>query len=86
MDFRFPFTSILFFRFRACFLPLPISPGRHAAPALQTESQTGSAPPSSPVRATFERALASVQDAFGRTAIPVQIPIGSERDFKGVVK
>ncbi len=36
-------------------------------------------------RSSFERALASVQEAFGRTVIPVQIPIGSERDFKGVV-
>jgi elongation factor G len=36
-------------------------------------------------RSSFERALASVQEAFGRTAIPVQIPIGAERDFKGVV-
>ena len=36
-------------------------------------------------RSSFERALASVQETFGRTAIPVQIPIGSERDFKGVV-
>jgi len=29
--------------------------------------------------------LASVQENFGRSAVPVQIPIGSERDFKGVV-
>ena len=36
-------------------------------------------------RADFARALASVQEVFGRTAVPVQIPIGSERDFKGVV-
>ena len=36
-------------------------------------------------RSSFERTLASVQEAFGRTAIPIQIPIGSERDFKGVV-
>jgi elongation factor G len=36
-------------------------------------------------RSSFERALGSVQEAFGRTAIPVQIPIGAERDFKGVV-
>ncbi len=36
-------------------------------------------------RAEFQRALASVQEAFGRAAVPVQIPIGSERDFKGVV-
>jgi len=36
-------------------------------------------------RAEFERALASVQEAFGRTAVPIHIPIGSERDFSGVV-
>jgi elongation factor G len=36
-------------------------------------------------RSSFERALASVQEAFGRTAIPIQLPIGAERDFKGVV-
>jgi elongation factor G len=36
-------------------------------------------------RADFQRALASVQENFGRAAVPVQIPIGSERDFKGVV-
>jgi elongation factor G len=36
-------------------------------------------------RADFERALASVQEAFGRAAVPIHIPIGSERDFSGVV-
>ncbi|MFN7998112.1 MAG: elongation factor G [Bryobacteraceae bacterium] len=36
-------------------------------------------------RSSFERALGSVQEAFGRTAVPIQIPLGSERDFKGVV-
>ena len=36
-------------------------------------------------RADFQRALASVQETFGRTAVPIQIPIGSEREFKGVV-
>ena len=36
-------------------------------------------------RSSFDRALASVQETFGRTAIPVQIPIGAERDFKGVI-
>jgi elongation factor G len=36
-------------------------------------------------RADFERALASVQENFGRAAVPVQIPIGAEREFKGVV-
>jgi len=36
-------------------------------------------------RSSFDRALESVQSFFGRTAIPIHLPIGSERDFKGVV-
>ncbi len=36
-------------------------------------------------RADFNRSLGSVQEAFGRSAVPVQIPIGAERDFSGVV-
>jgi elongation factor G len=36
-------------------------------------------------RASFERALESVQANFGRTAGPVQLPIGAERDFHGVL-
>jgi elongation factor G len=36
-------------------------------------------------RADFKRALESVQEFFGRSAVPIQIPIGSERDFKGVI-
>jgi elongation factor G len=36
-------------------------------------------------RADFQRALGSVQEFFGRAAVPIHIPIGSERDFKGVV-
>jgi elongation factor G len=36
-------------------------------------------------RADFQRALESVQENFGRAAVPVQIPIGVEREFKGVV-
>ncbi|PWU01803.1 MAG: elongation factor G [Terriglobia bacterium] len=36
-------------------------------------------------RADFQRALESVQENFGRAAVPIQIPIGSERDFKGVI-
>jgi elongation factor G len=36
-------------------------------------------------RADFQRALGAVQENFGRAAVPIQIPIGSERDFKGVV-
>ncbi|MBM3814170.1 MAG: elongation factor G [Acidimicrobiia bacterium] len=36
-------------------------------------------------RAEFQRALDAIQEAFGRTAVPVQLPLGSERDFKGVI-
>ena len=36
-------------------------------------------------RADFARTLESVQAAFGRSAVPIQIPIGAERDFSGVV-
>jgi len=36
-------------------------------------------------RADFERALANIQENFGRAAVPVEIPIGAEREFKGVV-
>jgi elongation factor G len=36
-------------------------------------------------RSSFDRALASVQGVFGRLAIPVQLPIGAEKEFKGVV-
>jgi elongation factor G len=36
-------------------------------------------------RSDFQRALDSVQEVFGRAAVPIQIPIGSEREFSGVV-
>jgi elongation factor G len=36
-------------------------------------------------RASFERALESIHEFFGRTAIPVQLPIGSEKNFTGIV-
>ena len=36
-------------------------------------------------RSDFQRALESVQENFGRAAVPIQIPIGAERDFAGVV-
>jgi elongation factor G len=35
--------------------------------------------------ASFERALASVQQVFGRGAVPVHLPIGEEKTFRGVV-
>jgi elongation factor G len=36
-------------------------------------------------RSSFERTLENVQQVFGRTAVPIQLPIGSEREFTGVV-
>jgi elongation factor G len=35
--------------------------------------------------ASSERTLASVHEVFGRSAVPIQIPIGSEREFAGVI-
>ncbi|HZR22512.1 MAG TPA: elongation factor G [Vicinamibacterales bacterium] len=36
-------------------------------------------------RASLERALKSLQESCSRTVIPVQLPIGEEKNFKGVV-
>src|SRR5215472_10376097 len=36
-------------------------------------------------RSSFDRALESVQAVFGRTAVPVHLPLGAERDFTGIV-
>ncbi len=36
-------------------------------------------------RASFERSLASVHNSFGRTVIPVQIPMGEEVSFRGII-
>jgi len=36
-------------------------------------------------RANHETALASLREAFGRQVVPMQIPIGSEKNLKGVV-
>ncbi len=36
-------------------------------------------------RADFERALLGLQKSFGRAVLPVQLPIGSEHGFSGVV-
>ena len=36
-------------------------------------------------RSDFERALSSVQEIFGRTAVPIQMPLGKEKDFKGLI-
>ena len=36
-------------------------------------------------RASMERALESLRGVFGRTVIPVQLPIGEEKAFRGIV-
>ena len=36
-------------------------------------------------RSDFQRALASVNEMLTRTAVPFQLPIGSEHDFRGVI-
>src|SRR5205823_3980283 len=36
-------------------------------------------------RSDFERVLQNVQEVFGRAAVPIQMPIGSEREFSGVI-
>jgi elongation factor G len=36
-------------------------------------------------RASLERSLASLQASFGRAVTPVQLPIGEEKNFRGVV-
>src|SRR5439155_7064730 len=36
-------------------------------------------------RADANRVLESLTNAFGRTVIPLELPIGSEKSFKGVV-
>jgi len=35
--------------------------------------------------ANFDRGLKSVQEAFGRGVVPLQLPIGAEKQFRGVV-
>jgi elongation factor G len=36
-------------------------------------------------RADFERVMASLTSTFGRNVVPVQLPIGAEKNFKGVI-
>ena len=36
-------------------------------------------------RASFERTLEAVRSAFGRAVIPIQLPVGEEKNFRGVV-
>ena len=36
-------------------------------------------------RSSFERTLESIQSVFGRSAVPIHLPLGAEREFKGIV-
>jgi len=36
-------------------------------------------------RADFERAVEALEERFGRTVLPIQVPIGKEQGFEGVV-
>jgi elongation factor G len=36
-------------------------------------------------RSSFERTMESIHARFGRNAVPVQLPLGSEKDFRGVI-
>lgn len=36
-------------------------------------------------RSDFQRTVEAIQEVFGRPCIPVHLPIGSERDFNGIV-
>jgi elongation factor G len=36
-------------------------------------------------RAHFDQTVAGINEAFGRAAVPLQLPIGAEKDFQGVV-
>lgn len=36
-------------------------------------------------RADFDAAVTSIQETFGHTAIPFQLPIGTEKEFRGVI-
>ena len=36
-------------------------------------------------RSSFERTLESLREAFGRSVVPITLPVGAERGFQGVV-
>ncbi len=36
-------------------------------------------------RASFERVVESVREAFGRAAVPIHLPVGSEKNFSGII-
>ncbi len=35
--------------------------------------------------ASFDRAMQSIEKNFGRTAVPVQLPLGQEKDYAGII-
>jgi elongation factor G len=36
-------------------------------------------------RSSFDRALESIHARFGRSAVPIQLPLGADKDFRGVI-
>ncbi|MBI4454468.1 MAG: elongation factor G [Acidobacteria bacterium] len=36
-------------------------------------------------RASFERAMQSIESTWGRAPVPVQLPLGEEKDFRGII-
>jgi len=36
-------------------------------------------------RASFDRAMESIHARFGRAAVPIQLPLGADKDFRGVI-
>jgi elongation factor G len=36
-------------------------------------------------RASFERTMESIHARFGRNAVPIQLPLGNDKDFRGVI-
>ncbi len=36
-------------------------------------------------RSSFDRAMESIHARFGRNAVPIQLPLGAEKDFRGVI-
>ena len=36
-------------------------------------------------RASFERTMESIHGRFGRAAVPIQLPLGTDKDFRGVI-
>ena len=36
-------------------------------------------------RSSFERAVASIQERFGRAAVPLHLPLGEEKNFTGII-